>query len=154
MITSKASIANAAAIAKPRSASDNDAKRKIPRKNGRYRIAAKSAIAPAITQQYAVLLERSICQRFRDQERLTVIKPNRPTTKFVKVNALAVASLSRPWARNAGVRKLELHVFPWNKPAIALYEQFGFVHEGTRRKNAFRNGGYADSHVMARVKLQ
>ena len=101
MITSKASIANAAAIAKPRSASDNDAKRKIPRKNGRYRIAAKSAIAPAITQQYAVLLERSICQRFRDQERLTVIKPNRPTTKFVKVNALAVASLSRPWARNA-----------------------------------------------------
>ena len=94
MITSKASIANAAAIAKPRSASDNDAKRKIPRKNGRYRIAAKSAI----TQQYAVLLERSICQRFRDQERLTVIKPNRPTTKFVKVNVLAVASLSRPWS--------------------------------------------------------
>ena len=34
------------------------------------------------------------------------------------------------WAREAGVRKLELHVFPWNEPAIQLYEQFGFEREG------------------------
>ena len=27
------------------------------------------------------------------------------------------------WAESAGVRKLELHVFPWNEPAIALYER-------------------------------
>ena len=26
------------------------------------------------------------------------------------------------WAESAGVRKLELHVFPWNEPAIALYD--------------------------------
>ena len=26
------------------------------------------------------------------------------------------------WARESGVRKLELHVFPWNEPALALYE--------------------------------
>ena len=26
------------------------------------------------------------------------------------------------WARGAGIRKLELHVFPWNGPAIRLYE--------------------------------
>src|SRR4029077_3802268 len=26
------------------------------------------------------------------------------------------------WAREAGVRKLELHVFPWNEAAINLYE--------------------------------
>ena len=37
------------------------------------------------------------------------------------------------WARRGGVRKLELHVFPWNEPAIALYESFGFEREGFRR---------------------
>ena len=26
------------------------------------------------------------------------------------------------WARGAGVRKIELHVFPWNEAAINLYE--------------------------------
>src|SRR5579859_6224238 len=30
------------------------------------------------------------------------------------------------WARSAGIRKLELHVFPWNEAAIHLYERFGF----------------------------
>ncbi len=37
------------------------------------------------------------------------------------------------WGREAGVRKLELHVFPWNAAAIALYERYGFVKEGYRR---------------------
>ena len=34
------------------------------------------------------------------------------------------------WARSAGIRKLELHVFPWNEAAIALYEAAGFEREG------------------------
>ncbi|MEX1358380.1 MAG: GNAT family N-acetyltransferase, partial [Gaiellaceae bacterium] len=34
------------------------------------------------------------------------------------------------WPRVAGVRKLELHVFPHNEAAIKLYEQFGFEREG------------------------
>ena len=29
--------------------------------------------------------------------------------------------------RRFGVRKLELHVFPWNEAAIALYEAFRFT---------------------------
>ena len=33
-----------------------------------------------------------------------------------------------------GVRKLELHVFPHNEPAIALYERFGFDREGYRKR--------------------
>ena len=37
------------------------------------------------------------------------------------------------WARGAGIRKLELHVFPWNEPAIQLYERFGFEREGYRK---------------------
>ena len=38
----------------------------------------------------------------------------------------ALLSAAVDWARNNGVRKIELHVFPWNEPAIHLYEQFGF----------------------------
>jgi RimJ/RimL family protein N-acetyltransferase len=54
------------------------------------------------------------------------------------------------WARATGVRKLELHVFPHNEPAIRLYERFGFVREGYR-KDHFRRGasGYVDAILMA-----
>ena len=44
--------------------------------------------------------------------------------------ARALLDQSVAWAGSAGVRKLELHVFPWNEPAIALYESFGFEREG------------------------
>ena len=53
------------------------------------------------------------------------------------------------WARGAGVRKLELHVFPHNAPAIALYERFGFRREGYRRAHYLRNGRYLDAILMA-----
>jgi RimJ/RimL family protein N-acetyltransferase len=53
------------------------------------------------------------------------------------------------WARASGVRKLELHVFPWNEPAIALYESFGFEHEGYRREHYARDSGYVDAILMA-----
>lgn len=53
------------------------------------------------------------------------------------------------WAREAGVRKLELHVFPWNEPAIRLYEQFGFQREGLRKDHYRRGGEYVDAILMA-----
>jgi RimJ/RimL family protein N-acetyltransferase len=54
------------------------------------------------------------------------------------------------WARKAGVRKLELHVFPWNEAAIALYDAFGFEREGFRKGHYRRgNGEYVDSILMA-----
>lgn len=53
------------------------------------------------------------------------------------------------WARAAGVRKLELHVFPWNEPAIALYESFGFVGEGLRLGHYLRDGAEVDAILMA-----
>jgi RimJ/RimL family protein N-acetyltransferase len=53
------------------------------------------------------------------------------------------------WARSAGVRKLELHVFPWNEPAIKLYEQFGFEREGYRKNHYRRDGKYVDAILMA-----
>ena len=53
------------------------------------------------------------------------------------------------WARDAGVRKLELHVFPWNEPAIRLYEPFGFEREGLRREHYRRGGEFVDAILMA-----
>jgi putative acetyltransferase len=53
------------------------------------------------------------------------------------------------WAREAGVRKLELHVFPWNDAAIALYEAFGFEREGYRKRHYRRGGQFVDAILMA-----
>lgn len=54
------------------------------------------------------------------------------------------------WARGAGVRKLELHVFPHNEAAIKLYEEFGFEREGYRKQHYRRStGDYVDAILMA-----
>jgi len=53
------------------------------------------------------------------------------------------------WAQESDVRKLELHVFPWNEPAIRLYETFGFEREGVRREHYRRDGEYVDAILMA-----
>ena len=53
------------------------------------------------------------------------------------------------WAREAGIRKLELHVFPWNEAAIALYDAFGFEREGYRKGHYRRGGELADAILMA-----
>ena len=53
------------------------------------------------------------------------------------------------WARESGVTKLELHVFPHNEPAIRLYERFGFEREGLRRRHYVRDGEQLDAIVMA-----
>jgi RimJ/RimL family protein N-acetyltransferase len=55
------------------------------------------------------------------------------------------------WAREAGIRKLELHVFPWNEAAIALYEAFGFEREGFRKGHYRRGGEFVDAILMAYV---
>jgi RimJ/RimL family protein N-acetyltransferase len=53
------------------------------------------------------------------------------------------------WAREVGVRKLELHVFPWNEAAIALYDGFGFEREGYRKRHYHRGGEFVDAILMA-----
>jgi putative acetyltransferase len=52
------------------------------------------------------------------------------------------------------VTRLELTVFTDNKRAIALYERFGFVMEGTHKSYALRDGRYADTFAMARVRAK
>ena len=63
----------------------------------------------------------------------------------------ALLAAAVEWARGAGVRKLELHVFPHNEPAIRLYEGYGFEREGYRRAHYRRAGEYVDAIVMALV---
>jgi RimJ/RimL family protein N-acetyltransferase len=53
------------------------------------------------------------------------------------------------WARANGVEKLELHVFPWNEPALRLYESYGFEREGLRRAHYRREDGDADAILMS-----
>lgn len=54
------------------------------------------------------------------------------------------------YARASGViKRVELHVFTRNQPAIHLYEQFGFETEGVLRRAVFRDGEYLDELVMA-----
>lgn len=61
----------------------------------------------------------------------------------------ALLEQAAAWARDAGVSKIELHVFPWNEPALRLYERFGFEREGLRRRHYRRDGEYVDAILMA-----
>jgi RimJ/RimL family protein N-acetyltransferase len=94
--------------------------------------------------------------------RLSVARDAHPASAHVADLGLMVAKDSRrrgvgralleaavDWARGAGVRKLELHVFPWNTPAIRLYETFGFEREGYRRGHYHRAGEDVDAILMA-----
>lgn len=48
--------------------------------------------------------------------------------------------------------RLQLEVYTDNHAAIALYQKFGFVIEGTHPKDSFRHGEYIDSYSMGRLK--
>ncbi len=63
----------------------------------------------------------------------------------------AVLDLADNWLN---LFRVELTVHIHNKTAIHLYEKFGFVAEGTRRKIIFGNGRYLDDLVMARLRYQ
>jgi RimJ/RimL family protein N-acetyltransferase len=62
----------------------------------------------------------------------------------------ALMEAAEAWAREAGVRKVELHVFPHNEAAIRLYETFGYEREGLRREHYRRGGQLIDALLMAK----
>ena len=61
----------------------------------------------------------------------------------------ALLQAAADWARETGICKLELHVFPWNEAAIALYEAFGFEREGYRKRHYRRGDELVDAILMA-----
>ena len=94
--------------------------------------------------------------------RLSIARDQHPASRHVADLGLMVAASHRrqgigtallqaavQWARSGGVQKLELHVFPWNTAAIALYERFGFVQEGYRKAHYRRGDDYVDAVLMA-----
>ena len=66
-------------------------------------------------------------------------------------SALVAAALELA-DRWLALRRIGLEVYTDNAAAIALYEKFGFIREGTLRDFAFRDGGYVDAYMMARVR--
>jgi RimJ/RimL family protein N-acetyltransferase len=94
--------------------------------------------------------------------RLSLARDQHPASAHVADLGLMVAASHRRrgigrallreatrWAHERGVTKLELHVFPHNEAAIALYEQFGFEREGYRKRHYRRRDGYVDAILMA-----
>jgi putative acetyltransferase len=94
--------------------------------------------------------------------RLSVARDPHPASRHVADLGLMVAASARrqgvgwalldravEWAGAAGVRKLELHVFPHNEPAFRLFERFGFAREGLRRGHYRRGREYVDAILMA-----
>jgi RimJ/RimL family protein N-acetyltransferase len=94
--------------------------------------------------------------------RLSIARDPHPASAHVADLGLMVAASHRrrgvgralldaavAWARRAAVSKLELHVFPWNEPAIQLYEAYGFEREGLRRGHYLRDGVAVDALLMA-----
>lgn len=61
----------------------------------------------------------------------------------------AITELADGWLN---LTRLELSVFTDNAPAIALYEKFGFVREGTHLQHSFRDGAFVDAYAMARLR--
>jgi putative acetyltransferase len=63
-------------------------------------------------------------------------------------SALLAEAIS--WAKDVGVEKLVLSVYPENDAAQALYRKFGFVQEGRLSRQSRKSYGYEDEILMAR----
>jgi putative acetyltransferase len=96
--------------------------------------------------------------------RLSIVRDPHPSSTHVADLGLMVAASRRRrgigsalmgaaelWAKGAEISKLELHVFPHNPAAIALYEKLGYRTEGLRVAHYRRpDGELLDAILMAK----
>ena len=54
------------------------------------------------------------------------------------------------WARQVGVEKVTLEVYPENEAGVALYRKFGFHEEGRLVRQSKKSFGYQDEVIMSR----
>ncbi len=62
----------------------------------------------------------------------------------------ALMAAAMKWARQVGVEKVTLEVFPSNEAGIALYRKFGFAEEGRLHRQSKKSYGYDDEVIMSR----
>ena len=95
--------------------------------------------------------------------RLSISRDPHPASRHVADLGLMVAQDARrqgvgralmeaaeDWAREVGILKVELHVFPYNEAALALYEELGYRREGLRLAHYARGGEFLDVVLMAK----
>ena len=141
----------------------------VGREDGRWILGTGPWRAPADERRYLRTIERHHDAAVFVAEdggsivgRLSLSRDPHPASRHVADLGLMVAASHRRqgvgtllleqavvWARESGVRKLELHVFPWNEPALGLYESFGFEREGYRKRHYERGGELVDAILMA-----
>jgi RimJ/RimL family protein N-acetyltransferase len=160
--------------AEPRDAAELVAlARRVGREPGRWLLTTDAWRDPADERRYLKSVRRSpdaavfVAEDDDEDEgevvaRLSVARDPHPASAHVADLGMMVAESHRrrgigralldaavAWAREAGVRKLELHVFPWNEAALALYEAYGFERVGLRRGHYVRAGEEVDAILMA-----
>ena len=143
--------------------------RAVGREPERWLLSSTDWRAPAAERRYLRAVHRSAHGAVFVAEapdglvaRLSVARDPHPASHHVADLGLMVAASHRrqgvgtallrqavAWSRESRIRKLELHVFPWNEPAIRLYESFGFEREGVRRAHYSRDGSDVDALLMA-----
>ena len=95
--------------------------------------------------------------------RLSIARDPHPASEHVADIGLMVALWRRregvgtalmlaaeDWARRSGISKVELHVFPYNEPAIGFYRRLGYLEEGLRRRHYRRGADLLDVLLMAK----
>ena len=96
--------------------------------------------------------------------RLTITRDSHPACGHVADVGVMVARQARrqgvgtallqaaeEWAASVGIDKVELHVWPRNTAAIALYRRLGYADEGLRRRHFRRGERLEDALLMAKL---